>query len=275
MVLLGAVLWGPWPAFAQEGPVAPPMDTESVSCGRVNRGGLAAAAALEPAGPGFVIPEPWRTRGLRYGTEELVEMISKAAAAVERVHPGARLGVADLSSQQGGSAPNHRSHQAGRDVDLIYYALDDSGEPMEPGGCMPSYGADRRASFCHYPEERQVAQRRFDVARNWTLVKALLTNGRTQVRAIFTSLGIRGWLLEHAAHLGEPRSLIRLARRTLMRPPRGRAHTDHMHVRIGCTLDDRRRGRCRNDPSRLGRFFGRLRCPRHRRAPAQVVRGPR
>ena len=238
------------------------MDTESVSCGRVNRGGLAAAAALEVEGPGFVVPEPWRTRGLRYGTAELVGMIRQAGAAVEREHPGARLGVADLSLEHGGSAPNHRSHQAGRDVDLIFFALDDAGEPVAPGGCMPAYGPDRRASRCHYPQVRDVAPRRFDVARNWALVKAMLTDERARVRAVFMSLGIRKWLLEYAARTDEPHALIRRAEMTLMRPPGARAHTDHMHVRIACTLDDRRRGRCRNDPDMRGRWFGRIRCPR-------------
>jgi len=219
----GVALLFPGGASAQEAHQEPFIDTASVSCGRVNRGGLAAAAELELEGPGFVIPEPWRTRGLRYGTQELVELIRQAAAAVERAHPGARLGVADLSRPQGGSAPNHRSHQAGRDVDLIYYALDHQGKPVAPERCMPSYGPDRRASTCHYPEERQVTPRRFDVKRNWALVKALLTHQQSRVRAIFVSLGIRNWLLEHAARVGESRALIRLATRTLMRPPRGRA----------------------------------------------------
>jgi penicillin-insensitive murein DD-endopeptidase len=257
-----AVVLAPCWAFAEQPAEQPTIDTKSVSCGRVNRGGLAAAVALEAEGPGYLIPEPWRTRGVRYGTAELVGMVRRAAAAVAREHPGARLGVADLSRQHGGSAPQHRSHQAGRDVDLIYFALDDAKVPVAPGGCMPAYGPDRRASCCHYPQKRDVTPRRFDVARNWALVRAMLTDQHARVRVIFMSLGIRKWLLEHAARVGEPRALIRRAEMTLMRPPGGRAHTDHMHVRVACTLDDRRRGRCRNDPDLRGRWFGRIRCPR-------------
>ena len=243
------------------------MDTESVSCGRVNKGGLAAAVALEAEGPGFVIPEPWRGRGVRYGTEELVGMIRRAAAAVERQHPGARLGVADLSRMRGGSVSNHRSHQAGRDVDFIYYALDEAGQPVEPGSCMPSYAPDRRATLCYYPTKEEVSPRRLDLARNWALVKAMLADDKIRVRVIFMSLGIRRWLLEYAAKIKEPRALIRQAEKKLMRPPRGRAHTDHMHVRVACTQDDRYRGRCRNDPNRKGRWYGRRRCPRRKPAP--------
>lgn len=270
LVLLSVALVPTW-ALAEEPAGEPAIDTASVSCGRVNRGGLAAAGALEAGGPGFVIPEPWRARGLRYGTEELVGMIRRAAAVVARRYPGALLGVADLSRRHGGSAPHHRSHQAGRDVDLIYYALDDAGAPVAPGGCMPSYGPDRRASRCHHPQLRDVTPRRFDVARNWSLVRALLTDEHARVRVIFSSLGVRKWLLEHAARVGEPRALIRRAELILMRPPGGRAHTDHMHVRVACTLDDRRRGRCRNDPDLRGRWFGRVRCPRR---PPQVASAP-
>jgi penicillin-insensitive murein endopeptidase len=261
IVVLASLLVPAW-ALAEEAAQDQAAETASVSCGRVNRGGLAAAAVLEPEGPGYLVPEPWRTRGLRYGTEELVGMIRRAAAAVAKEHPGALLGVADLSSRRGGSVPHHRSHQAGRDVDLIYFALDDAGQPVAPGGCMPSYGPDRRSSRCYTPQERDVTPRRFDVARNWALVRAMLTDEHARVRVIFMSLGVRKWLLEHAARIGEPPALIRRAESILMRPWNGRAHTDHMHVRIACTLDDRRRGRCRNDPDHRRRWFGRIRCPR-------------
>jgi penicillin-insensitive murein endopeptidase len=170
--------------------------------------------------------------------------------------------VADLSRRLGGAAPNHRSHQAGRDVDLLYYATDEEGRPLAPGSCMPSYAPDRRAYRCYTPVRRDLAARRFDVARNWALVRAMLTDPRARVRVIFTSLGVRGWLLAHAAEIGESRELIRKAELTLMRPPGGRAHTDHMHVRLACTVDDRRRGRCRHDPYPGKRRFGRMRCPR-------------
>lgn len=262
IALLLAAL-APGRALAEEETAPTPEgETASVSCGRVNRGGLAAATTLPPEGPGYVIPEPWRSRGLRYGTEELVRMLERAAAAVARELPGAQLGVADLSARLGGAVPGHRSHQAGRDVDLLYYALDEADRPLPPGDCMPSYGPDGRASQCYTPQRREISPRRLDVARNWALIRAMLSDERARVRVIFMSLGVRRRLLEHAARLGEPPELIRRAEATLLRPPGGRAHTDHLHVRIACTLDDRRRGRCHNDPDPRGHGLGRLRCPR-------------
>ena len=260
--LLLAALLLPCRALAEEPAPAPAEETASVSCGWVNRGGLAGAAALEPEGPGYMIPEPWRSRGLRHGTEELVGMLRRAAAAVAQELPGGLLGVADLSSRRGGALPGHRSHQAGRDVDLLYYALDEEDRPLPPGDCMPSYGPDGRASRCYTPTRREIAPRRLDVARTWALIRAMLSDEHTRVRVIFMSLGIRRGLLEHAARIGEPPELIRRAEATLLRPPGSRAHTDHMHVRIACTLDDRRRGRCHTDPDPRGHGLGRLRCPR-------------
>ena len=52
----------------------------SVSCGWPHRGRLLNPAVMPRRGYGFVIPEPWRTRGLRYGTDELVGLLKRAAA---------------------------------------------------------------------------------------------------------------------------------------------------------------------------------------------------
>src|SRR6266545_7073359 len=54
----------------------------SISCGAANRGALAAARPVPDTGDGFVAPEPWRSRGLRYATDELVDLIERAAGAV-------------------------------------------------------------------------------------------------------------------------------------------------------------------------------------------------
>lgn len=222
----------------------------SLSCGFVNNGRLARAVTLPPNGPGYRIVSPWLERGLHHGTKQLVALIRRAAAAVDAAHPGAVLGVADLSLAKGGPAPRHRSHQSGRDVDLIYYALDADSKPVAPSSCMPAYGPDGWARRCYYPSNRAIAPRRFDVERNWALIRALIADPKVRIRVIFTSLAIRKRLLAYAARKGEPRQITRRAEGLMQRPPRGRAHTDHMHVRVGCSLNDRRRGRCRPDPQK-------------------------
>jgi len=76
------------------------------------------AARRRPAarrGPGlYSIPSP-PDLDYKYGTDELVSALVKAAAYVDREAPGARLHVGDLSVATGGPTSRHESHQNGRD----------------------------------------------------------------------------------------------------------------------------------------------------------------
>lgn len=241
----------------------------SISCGATNRGALYGARSLARYGIGYWIPEPWWSRGHNHGTEELVGLIERSAATVAARLPGGILGVADLSRVQGGPIPGHRSHQAGRDADLIFYALDPQGQPFPPDAYMPYYAANGRARYAQAPVfARDIAERYFDLARNWALVKALITDPQVQVERIFVSHRIRRWLLDYARHIGEPEDIVRQATYTLMRPRNAEAHNDHMHVRVACSADDIAHGRCRNAsaprPGRSRRWHTRVRCPRPR-----------
>lgn len=239
----------------------------SVSCGWPNRGALAHAAELPLDGIGFRVPGPWRARGLHFGTEELVGLVERAASTVAAEHPGAVLGVADLSRRDGGAVPRHLSHQSGRDADLIYYALDDEGEPMDPDGYMAYYKASGRATYAHSPDwERHIPPRSFDVERNWALVKALLTDPQVEVIRIFVSNRVKHWLLRYARQRGEPEDLVHRARKILLRPSKVGGHNDHMHVRIECSARDEILGRCRRRSTRSPRhghkWRGGMTCPR-------------
>ena len=63
---------------------------------------------------------------------ELVDAIQRAAALVARRQPGAVLGVGDLSQRGGGNVAFHRSHENGRDADLLFYSVDENGAPQHP-----------------------------------------------------------------------------------------------------------------------------------------------
>lgn len=226
----------------------------SVSCGAANRGKLARGVRLPARGPGYVIPEHWRKRHYNYGTRELVGLLQRAARRVATLHPGAVLGVADLSKKGGGTLYNHRSHQSGRDVDLHYYALDRKNRPLRPDRWMPYYLWDGRAIYAKQPYAVRVRERFFDLARNWALVRELLTDKRANVTHIFASYQIKKWLLDYAKRIKEPPALIGRAVKLIMQPP-GSPHNDHMHVRIGCPPEDVRAGLCRDEnwptPARL------------------------
>ncbi len=247
------------------------MDHDSVSCGSANRGALADPAHLEPQGPGYVVPPTWQKRDASYGTDELVGLIQRAAAAVEHQYPGSVLGVADLSKEAGGAAAGHRSHQSGRDVDLLYYARDENDQPFPPDDLMPVYRHSGKATYSEAPTwQKNIPVRFFDLARNWALVAAVLADPDAVVTHIFVARRIKRWLLDYAAASHADPELIEKAKLVLSSPKNARAHTDHMHLRIACPRGDISRGRCRTDnapPRRKGgSWHVRLRCPRPRPA---------
>jgi penicillin-insensitive murein endopeptidase len=238
----------------------------SVSCGSANRGALYGAVLLPRAGVGYSTPEPWWSRGRRYGTTELVGLIMRSAAAVEQQHPGGLLGVADLSAENGGVLPGHRSHQSGRDADLVFYALDPRGQPFAPDQHMAYYTHSGLGQHARAPSfAPEISERYFDLARNWALVRALLTDAESEVEHIFVSARVRRWLLDYARQLGEPEELQLRAARVLRKPRGVDGHNDHMHVRVRCSADDEALGRCRNEivnrPRRARRWRSYVACP--------------
>src|SRR5690606_6646399 len=116
-------------------------DGTSVSFGPPNRGALVNPLVLPPSGDGYWMPPTWARRGLHYGTGELVGMIAHLGRDLAQRGAGRPLAVADLSPQRGGPSRWHRSHQTGRDVDLIYFARDAEGRPV-PADSMRHFRAD-------------------------------------------------------------------------------------------------------------------------------------
>jgi len=243
---------------------ASPARAGSVSCGSANKGALAEAVELPVEGDGYVVAEPWRSRDMHYGTDELIGLIQRVARAVGDANGGGVLGVADMSREQGGPAPGHQSHQSGRDVDLLYYALDLDGAPMRPDEFMPYYTRKGLAYYARSPVwTRRIPERTFDVARNWALVKALVTDPEVTVERIFVSPRIERWMIRYARETGEDEEIVHRAQRLLHRPSDSDPHNDHMHVRISCSEDDFVEGRCRPNAERRknGKWRRRVRCP--------------
>jgi penicillin-insensitive murein endopeptidase len=223
---LFAAALGPASGCAYFGVVS---DGTSVSWGEPNDGILLDGVRIPDRGNGFWAPGTWRTRGRRYGTRELVETIGHAAAAVQGAHPGARLGVADMSQRGGGKITQHQSHQSGRDVDLLFYVTDARGRPQD-AVAMHRFRGDGRAV--------DNAAVRFDVVRNWALVRALATSPVAWVQRIFVFEPLAQLLLDHARAIDEPASLLELARVMMQQPSDSAPHDDHFHVRVGCSDQD-------------------------------------
>ncbi len=219
-------------------------DGSSISGGAFNHGYLRHGAKLPPDGEGYVVPPLWRVRDSSWGTDELVGAIQRAARRVHREYPGALLNIGDLSVRGGGDSVLHRSHENGRDADLIYYALGNDGKPAPPADSMPRYPRPDLMARPPLPPEHGVvfgpfSPRRFDVARNWALVRALLEDPYIEVQYLFIYNHLRELLLQHAHDIAEDPELIARATDLLRQPGDSLPHDDHLHLRIFCAADDR------------------------------------
>jgi penicillin-insensitive murein DD-endopeptidase len=219
-------------------------DGSSVSVGSFNHGALRRGARLPAEGEGYVIPALWQARGANWATDELVAAVEHVAARVRREYPGSRLGVGDMSQRGGGDSLLHRSHENGRDLDLIYYAVDERGRPVAPADSMPRYPYWDGRARAPLPQEHGVvfgpfSPRWFDVKRNWALVRALLEEPGIEIQYLFINARLRERLLAYAMEQGEDPSLLDRAEAILHQPGDSAPHDDHLHVRIFCAGDDR------------------------------------
>jgi penicillin-insensitive murein endopeptidase len=211
-------------------------DGTSLSRGFINDGKLVNGARLPARGEGYLIPPTWQQRGNNFGTDELVSGVVRVARRVHAEFADATLYVADLSPLRGGRTVWHKSHQTGRDVDLIFYARDADGRPARAPATMIRYGADGKALGG--------SGLVFDVERNWALVRALLEDPGIEVQHLFVSSPLRQMLLDHAVAVGAEGTLVERAAEVLSQPAHALAHDDHLHVRIYCPASDRGLG-CR------------------------------
>ena len=209
-------------------------DGTSISVGKPSRGYLVDGVRLPDRGEGYTSREVWLARDNRYGTDELIDLVVGVSRRMRREVPAVKLVVADLSGRGGGGGVAfHRSHQTGRDADLLYYLRDASGQPFEPDA-MHVFSAAGRA--------RDASGLTVDIPRTWLLVKELLTAPEAPVQWIFIYQPLANRLIDHARQLGEPEALIARARRTLRQPGDSARHDDHMHVRVYCSAADRAYG---------------------------------
>jgi penicillin-insensitive murein endopeptidase len=216
-------------------------DGGSVSYGPSRDGVIFEPVELPARGEGYWTPPRWEQRGNRYGTDELVSLVVYLGRHLERQAPGYKLAVADLSPRTGGRSRWHRSHQTGRDIDLIFLARNAAGNPVLAER-MWQYDDEGRALA---PSEGPVIAEGtaqpdvfFDEAANWTLVKGLIENPITEVQYIFVADWLKQRLLDYAEAAGESRATIQYAGYLLHQPSDSAVHDDHMHVRVFCSQRD-------------------------------------
>lgn len=209
-----------------------PLPEGATTYGSANRGVLLNGVPLPKAGQGYVQARPGDAH---YGTPRLVAALTRAAAQVARSYPGASpLRIGDLSSRYGGNHSRHGSHRSGRDADILFYLLDETGNSMAGSGffAFDERGVSAYAGRLAF----------FDTARNWALVRALIQDEEAEAQWLFCSDGIKARLLTYAAeHETDPRVLMRAAY-VLHQPSYGNPHRDHFHLRVACSAEELARG---------------------------------
>jgi penicillin-insensitive murein DD-endopeptidase len=208
--------------------LAPPSGAQRLSPGKSlgapNEGHLVGGARLAEA-PYLRILPVYASRDARWGLEPFVAMIDRAARLVRKKYPDAVLSVGDLSRKGGGPVDRHASHESGRDADIGFFVKNQRGKPVYADHFVPFTGDGKAKSW---------PGAEFDDARNWSLVSAMLGDGRVRVTHIFISRPLRARLLRYAQRIGAPASIRERAALVMLQPRGAQPHDDHFHVRIAC-----------------------------------------
>jgi penicillin-insensitive murein DD-endopeptidase len=200
------------------------------SIGMPHRGVLTKATELPGEGSGYRVLS---SNSRHFGTQRFVTALQRAAAKVATERPGGTLTVGDLSARHGGRISSHASHRTGRDADLLLYMTTLDGAPVATSSFV-HVGNDGLA----FDEERKRFLR-FDVEREWLLVKTLVEDPEARVQWLFVSKAVRAMLVDWARARGESGDTILRAMDTMVEPgPPAQSHDDHVHVRIACDLDE-------------------------------------
>ena len=120
--------------------------------------------------------------------------------------------VGDISDEDGGRLKRHQSHQGGRDVDLGFFFKAGTAQQFVPGTAA-----------------------NFDLAKNWALVRALVTC--TDVETILLDTRIQRMLYKYAMGIGEDQAWLnevfffaRGSKSAIVKHVPG--HRNHYHVRF-------------------------------------------
>lgn len=193
---------------------------DAVSVGRPNDGRIEHAIKM----PKSELYER-RAPNIMWGSSHTIETLQTAIAHFRQdVDFDGVVMVADISRRQGGHFPPHKSHQAGRDVDIWM--------PTLKGVYKENYkGKDRK------PQPNEI-----DWFATWGLVRALIETD--QIVHIFLEYELQAKLHHAAKTMGATdEELVRM-----IQYPRGpyaagvvghsAGHTGHIHVRFRCGDED-------------------------------------
>lgn len=204
------------------------------SRGRPSGGWLAGGTTLPDRGYGYTTFRGAAEGGYLLGTTRLVGMVVRAARSLV-ARDQASLRVGDLSAPRGGRVQRHHSHRNGRDVDLLFFVRDAATDRPVMSEGFVRFNRQGESVGASVPL-------RFDTARNWQLLEALLRDDEAAVLRVFCAAWLRRMLLDYGQSAGRPAWVLERAEQVLLQPGDSLPHDDHFHVRVACTPGERVRG---------------------------------
>lgn len=197
--------------------------------GMTHRGNLVGGVELPKQGTGYRF---LRDDDRHWATTRFAQVIQNAAKKVDEERPGAVLMIGDISTKTGGQIMPHFSHRAGRDADLLLYMTTLDGAPAP----SPGFIHVQPDGLALDPNTNKFF--RFDVEREWILVKSLLEDDTARIQWMFVSDVVKAMLINWAKARGESTDTIYRAISVMAQPHPGGAHDDHIHVRTACTAEE-------------------------------------
>lgn len=176
-------------------------------------------------GTGFYLLHP-NDRKTYFGNSELVLMIRLLGRHTLVYVPSHRLGISDMSAENGGKLVRHSSHQMGADVDITYFISNDT----------------RPKVFEKQVDGKGNVSPNLMLKDQWRLFKYAVSS--QWVDRIFVHPSIKKALCQLAEKEGETKSDKQMfgAIETLRRLRPESNHGDHFHLRVKmrCLKGDRR-----------------------------------
>ena len=213
--------------------------SRSTSTGHNSNGDLRGAVPFPDRATGVRLNPRRPNEAGRYTSVETAQALIRAAAVVAEDLPGSELVINDLSLESGGPIPHHGSHQNGRDVDVLFYLLNQDDTPFGSKG-IPLDRSGRGFDFADVAVAEDDVAVKLDVARTWRFLQALAEDPRSNLQRIYLAEHLRNMLLAHAERIGAPAAARRRIDDGTCQP--GHPHDDHLHLRFFCTPEDLRDG---------------------------------
>lgn len=172
-------------------------------------------------------------RGIAYGTDELIKLLTDTAHAMQRKYPKTQMALGNLGMREGGDIPYSISHNSGRDADIAFYLSDEHGNPAR---LDDMYKIDR-----NFQTVVENSIYKFDLEKNTTLLETLLTHPKVHVQFVFVARHLRAAISRelnrrHGPSSDDPNPDI-LARFEQSVQNQS-AHDDHFHIRVYCSDSD-------------------------------------